>query len=162
MASRFERLKKYQGKPTSFKIKNDDGEEEEWKIYPLPAKYMDLTIEAQSIINDAPNKVDSEGKEEKDDKGNPIKDTTKLSSEDKKRLRELNSEILITSIAFAECIRSGELDYSNFDKGIPDEIINEAKEAVGLMSMNYIAEIMVAISQANNLDLTGDKKKAEE
>lgn len=161
MTGRFERLKKYHSRPKTFMIKNNDGEEEEWNIYPLPAKYMDLTVELQSIINDAPNKLDLDGNEIVDDKGNPIKDPSKLPADLKKRMRELNIEILITSIAFSECINSGELNYDNFSKGVPDNIINEAREAVELMSQDYIAEIMVAVSSANNMDLTGGKKKVE-
>jgi hypothetical protein len=161
MSERFARLKKYHGKPTKFMLKNDDGTEEEWSIYPLPARYLDLTTESQSIISDAPVKTDDDGKEMFDKDKQPIRDMAKLPEKDLKRFQELNKEILITSIAFSECIREGVLTYKDFEGGVPDKIIEEAKEAVGYMSQNYLGQIMIAVAKANNLDLTGEEKNKE-
>ena len=144
------KLDKYHGKPKEITIKNDDGESETWKIYPLPSKYFPLMVRVQEVIKEAKNKV-VDGKE--------VPDVETLTSEQKAQLFELNKEVTIKTIAFSMGVQEGVFNYRDFDKKMMDSEIEQIEAAVERMSMEYLQQFMEAIGEANETPVVADPKK---
>jgi hypothetical protein len=142
----YAKVSKFHGKPKKIEVEDDEGNKQEFNIYPMPMRFLPDTLAIQKIASNAPKK----------ESGEP--DLEALSVEEKAELQKLNMETAKATLAFSMLIDAEGYDYQKAAT-IPEADFEEAKTVVSTMTTNGMQKILLAMSEVNNVNLTGDNQK---